>query len=125
MRFALTPYTQNDYAFMHPDFVPFPKPERHRVGLSLEYDRRSEIEIVALSIEDALADCWLAYQNIDEQHKTPDAGRSLMTGDLIHVVTSIGQESWWICCTFGWHKTTAPVQSGSNAAAASSTDATV
>lgn len=108
MLFHAVPYAQNQLALAHPELVFFPSPDNHRVGHSREYDQRSGIDIDAPSHDEALSECWERFQNIDRNHKTPDGGRSLMTGDLVQILDQDRQESWWICCSMGWHQIEAP-----------------
>ena len=111
MRFKSTPFTQNDQALDHPEMVLAPTPHNHRVGAIDEYDARQEIEVEAESAHAATEDVWKVFQNINEDHCTPDNGRSLMTGDLVRIIGENGAESWWICCLQGWHQIDAPTGS--------------
>lgn len=108
MRFKVTPYAQNELALRHPDLVHFPSPSNHRVGEIAEYDVRQPLDLDAPSAHDALEQCWELYQNIDSAWLTPDGLRSLMTSDLALLISENGAESWWICCSSGWHETSAP-----------------
>ena len=112
MRFQATPFTQNEIALSHREMVPFPTPDKYRVGGILEYDPRATVEIDAVSAEEAVTKLWSIYQNIDDAHLTPDGGRSLMTSDLARLVDPEGVESWWICCSIGWHQIEAPAGYG-------------
>lgn len=108
MRFKLTPYAQNSLALTHPDLVHFPSPANHRVGAIDEYDVRLSHDLEAPSPDHALEQCWELYQNIDSNYHTPDNLRSLMTSDMVKLIAEDGTETWWICCSSGWHQTEAP-----------------
>src|SRR3546814_13725240 len=62
----------------------------------------------APSPDHALEQCWELYQNIDSNYHTPDNLRSLMTSDMVKLIAEDGTETWWICCSSGWHQTEAP-----------------
>ena len=108
MRFKATPYAQNELAFRHPELVHFPSPTNFRVGEIAEYDIRQALDLEAPSPQDALEQCWELYQNIDSTWLTPDGLRSLMTSDLVLLVAEDGAETFWICCSSGWHEAAPP-----------------
>src|SRR3546814_17091126 len=83
----------------------FPDTTRFR---SDEYDVRLSHDLEAPSPDHALEQGWELYQNIDSNYHTPDNLRSLMTSDMVKLIAEDGTETWWICCSSGWHQTEAP-----------------
>jgi hypothetical protein len=53
------------------------------VGDSTNYISKPSMEVEGDTPEAACEQVWSTYQNIDENRKTPDGGRSMMVGDLV------------------------------------------
>lgn len=69
------------------------------------YQARMAHAVDVASEEDAIAEMWDLYQNIDENRLTPDRKQSMQSGDLVFCHTT-GQ--WWLCCSFGWDRIEKP-----------------
>lgn len=107
MQYQITPFCLSQAIIMADSMATLAREDRHTVRALNNYDERQTIVAEA---DDAHAACecaWKAFQNIDEDWKTPDGGRSLMVGDMVRV--QLGDTTtWWICCSFGWTETVAP-----------------
>lgn len=104
-----TPFTIAD-AFLEKRFLAtIAGPSRHAVLPMAEYQERATIEIDLVGdVESSVEQVWIRFQNIDDDHLTPDGGRSMMTGDLVRIVDDGERESWWIACSIGFASTTRP-----------------
>lgn len=81
---------------------------RHVVQPIGSYQARKPIVSMMSDPHDACGYAWNVYQNVDDDHLTPDGGRSLMTGDMALLVDDDGVETWWIAASSGWIQTFAP-----------------
>lgn len=108
MMFTATPYTLSRSVFLRDPMATLARGGRHVVEKLEDYDLRPAVEADVADAHDACERLWVTYQNIDEGRRTPDGGRSLMTGDMALVLDGEGVESWWICCSIGWKATIAP-----------------
>lgn len=108
MKFNATPYTIKPEAFVADVRSILVKPNDHRVLRMEDYTKRKALVVKAEGAREACDTVWMKYQNISHMKRTPDKGRSMMTGDLVHIVDEKNEESWWIVCSLGWAKTVCP-----------------
>jgi hypothetical protein len=73
--------------------------------LAEHYSPRLVHEVEADGEMDALHTIWDMYQNLDENHQTPDRLQSMQSGDLVHVKTT---DRWWLVLSIGWDNIAAP-----------------
>lgn len=59
---------------------------KKHVGTEDDYVERKTITVVARSAGEVRVIVFRTFQNIDDDHLTPDGERSLMVGDLIRVI---------------------------------------
>ena len=107
MKYIMTPFCLTRDIMMKDPMATFARPEKHVVQPLSGYEERQTIEIEEDSDLSACENIWNVFQNLTEDHLTPDGGRSLMVGDMVRM-NKDGEVSWWICCSFGWEKTVAP-----------------
>lgn len=55
------------------------------VGAVTDYDARPSLKSDGDSVDNALEYAWHTYQNLHDDHLTPDGKRSMMVGDIIKV----------------------------------------
>jgi hypothetical protein len=48
-------------------------------------------------------DMWRIFQNIDENHLTPDDGRSMMCGDIVEISNASGS-TYHMVASIGWKR---------------------
>ena len=107
MKYRVTPFCLSHATLMADPMASLARDDRHTVQAIGGYDERPAIDTDAEDAHAACAHAWGAYQNLDEDHRCPDGGRSLMVGDMVRVECS-DETTWWICCSFGWTETVAP-----------------
>ncbi len=107
MKFETTPFTQNRRGMLANADILFPSATNYRVGPAAEYDERQTVSVDAADPEEALALTYLRFQNVEDDHQTPDGGASIMKLDLIRLDDG-RNVTWWTCCTFGWHQVEEP-----------------
>lgn len=78
----------------------------HATDKAEHYQARLVHEVEAADEEEAVAEMWEVYQNIDENRLTPDHKQSMQSGDLVHCRTT---DQWWLCCSIGWDRIVKPV----------------
>jgi len=108
MTLRVTPFCMSSALLVRDPLAMLSRENRHTVHVAGDYEERQTLEVDVKDGEAACERAWTVFQNIDENHSTPDDGRSLMVGDLVRVTTESGDESWWICCSMGWAETMAP-----------------
>lgn len=108
MRYTVTPHSMTRATLTADPMASLARGGRHIVQPLSGYDVRPAIDTEARDEHDACEEAWMRYQNIDEDHQTPDRKRSLMTGDMASVTDESGSTTWWIVCSFGWSQTVAP-----------------
>lgn len=60
--------------------------DHDHVGTDDDYVERKTITVVARTAEEVRVIVFRTFQNIDDDHLTPDGERSLMVGDLIRII---------------------------------------
>lgn len=108
MIITVTPFSITERVFLEDPMATLARGGRHIIQTRNGYDERHSFTVEASALHDACEEAWKRYQNIDEGRQTPDRGRSLMTGDMVRLVNDDADETWWICCSFGWEQTQAP-----------------
>lgn len=108
MPFTVTPFCMSRKLLERDPMAMMAKEERHTVHVVSDYDERQTIEADVADAHAACEKAWTVFQNVDEDWRTPDGGRSLMVGDMARVTDASGAKTWWICCSFGWAETVAP-----------------
>lgn len=84
------------------------KPDLPRL-LAPHYSRRREMTFEPQSQTreerdmEACEHIWTMFQNIDENHRTPDRGRSLAVGDIVRIEDHNGTR-YFQCMNFGWNE---------------------
>lgn len=105
---TVTPFTLNETSLYGDPMATLARGGRHIVQAVSGYDERESFTVDVAEQHDACEEAWKRYQNIDESRRTPDGGRSLMTGDMMRVVDEAQTATWWICCSIGWEQTREP-----------------
>lgn len=108
MTYTVTPHTLGRDVLTRDPMATLARGNRHIVQPLGDYDRRETINADVNDAHDACEEAWMRYQNIDEARQTPDRKRSLMTGDMVEVISPDGDTTWWICCSIGWTRTVEP-----------------
>lgn len=98
MKFAATPLT------MKAAYFAASYENTTRAGFGTDYDVRKTIEVEGESAAWAAEQVWMAYQNIDEERRTPDRKRSMMVGDLVQLIDDRGEETLWIVSGLGFKR---------------------
>ena len=78
--------------------------------MSSNYSERQTVQVEGKTPKAAAEQVWEIFQNIDDDHLTPDDGRSLMVGDLVRLREN-GTDTWLQVATFGF-KVVAPPTTG-------------
>lgn len=107
MKYNVTPLCLTREITSADPMATFATDEKHTVQAITSYEERQTIEADVSDAHDACEQAWKVFQNIDENWKTPDGGRSLMVGDMVRLESEEGRE-WWICCSMGWAQTVEP-----------------
>jgi hypothetical protein len=107
MKYRVTPFCLGRAILAIDAMASLAREGRHTVQALSAYDERPTIEVEAVDIHAACEAAWATYQNVDEDRKCPDGGRSLMVGDMARVEAD-SVTHWMICCSIGWTETVVP-----------------
>lgn len=110
MRYKATPFTMTELGITHPERIAALAAGRTRVGGVDEYRERTTIEVDAMDPYAAAECAWYTFQNIDEDHVTPDDEPSMQIGDLVRVSDELGSTSWLQAAAHGFREIAAPAE---------------
>ena len=65
-------------------------------GEMADYEPRLTVQVEADSPTSAASQIFTQFQNLDDDHLTPDDGRSLMVGDLVMLQEPYGSKVHWL-----------------------------